>query len=273
MAILNPTFRALLKEVEFTKEILGAGTTQIRMADYSKKGIYFLAFTGISAGLERLGKLCLLLDYYINNNGAFPDQKFLRNEIGHDIEMLYQKSLGLHTKYSIQFEFLPDLADPILQSILQILSNFAKGDRYSNFNFLVGDKHQSDPIGSWFNLIDVPIFEGLISNRKKAKIRRNAAIVSSMLEGKAIILHASEDGEELTDFGYASFRTGLQEAVAPFRQLFILQIIRYWVEIISCLEYQARALGRNEIPFFGEVFAPFYNPDFMLKKYKQWDRF
>ena len=58
----NNTFNALLKEAQFTKEILGAGATQIRNANYARKGLYFQAFTSLSTGFERIGKLCLMLD-------------------------------------------------------------------------------------------------------------------------------------------------------------------------------------------------------------------
>jgi hypothetical protein len=58
-AIFNEAFKALLKEARFTKEMLGSGATQIRKANYATKGVYFQAFTNLSTGLERIGKLCL----------------------------------------------------------------------------------------------------------------------------------------------------------------------------------------------------------------------
>ncbi len=48
---LNQTFKTLLKEATFTKEILGEGATQIRKANYAQKGIYFLSFTSLSTGI------------------------------------------------------------------------------------------------------------------------------------------------------------------------------------------------------------------------------
>ena len=86
------TFRALLNEAQFTGELLGSGATQIRHANYATKGIYFQAFTSLSTGLERIGKLCLMLDRYIELNGSFPDLKYLRNELGHNLILIYQKS-------------------------------------------------------------------------------------------------------------------------------------------------------------------------------------
>jgi hypothetical protein len=39
--MFTATFKALLKEAQFTKEMLGAGATQIRNANYASKGVYF----------------------------------------------------------------------------------------------------------------------------------------------------------------------------------------------------------------------------------------
>lgn len=55
-------FIALQNEALFTKELLGIGVTQLYKANYAKKGIYYQAFTCLSTGLERIGKLCLILD-------------------------------------------------------------------------------------------------------------------------------------------------------------------------------------------------------------------
>ena len=45
---MNETFRALLEEATFTKEILASGVTQIRKANYTRKGVYFQCFTNLS---------------------------------------------------------------------------------------------------------------------------------------------------------------------------------------------------------------------------------
>jgi len=43
-SIFNEQFKSLLKEAQFTKEMLGSGETQIRKANYAKKGAYFQSF-------------------------------------------------------------------------------------------------------------------------------------------------------------------------------------------------------------------------------------
>ena len=71
--MFTDTFNALNKEAQFTREMLGSGATQIGKANYATKGVYFQAFTSLSTGLERIGKLCLMIDHSIDHNGRFPN--------------------------------------------------------------------------------------------------------------------------------------------------------------------------------------------------------
>lgn len=268
--MFNETFKALNKEAQFTKEMLGSGATQIRNANYASKGVYFQAFTSLSTGLERIGKLCLMLDHYIDNNGKFPDLNYMKNEIGHKISFIYEKSVSVVVKRSISMHFLQDLNTSIHQAILKVLSEFAQGDRYSNIDLVVGSTRQSDPIASWFKQVDLPLYELRVTPRKKETIHFNAAAVAAILGPHSMVLHTSETGSEITDIEDASRRTGIQQAVAPYRQLYVLQIIRYWVELLGSLQYSAMHTGNQDIPFFSEIFAPFYNDDSYMRRRKTW---
>ena len=267
----NETFNALLREAQFTKEMLGSGATQIRKANYATKGKYFQSFSSLSTGLERIGKLCLMLDHYIETQGQFPHPRYLKNKVGHDILAIYSESKLIIERRSVSLSFLGDLDGAIHQSILTILSDFAKGDRYSNIDLLVGGVRRSDPMATWFETVDQAIFESCIPAARKAKITRNARIISHMTGDFTRVMHTSESGSEITSVQEGSWRTGVYEAVAPYRQLFVLQIIRFWAELLHDLQYKAMAVGNQDIPFFGEVFAPFCNEDSCLRKHKSWE--
>lgn len=269
---INAVLESLMKEAQFTREVLGSGATQIRKANYAQKGIYFQAFTSLSTGLERIGKLCLMLDFYIDNNGAFPSMKYLKYEIGHNLLILYQKSKAVVEKRSISFDFPADVESDIYQKILTVLSEFALGDRYSNIDVLVYGQERGDPVASWFENVDKEIFENQVSSRKKKKIANDAELFNRLMSSFTYLQFISEEGSAITNVREASFRAGVQEAVAPYRQLYVLQIIRYWVEIIFALQYPAMELGKQEIPFFTDIFGPFYNPDSYLKSRKTWDK-
>lgn len=267
----NSTFKSLLKEAEFTKEMLGAGATQIRLANYSKKGIYFQSFTSLATGLERIGKLCIMLNFYIDSGGQFPSFGHLKKDIGHDLTALYRRSQEIAAAKGVDFSFLPDLSSDIHQRILRIISDFAQGDRYSNIDLLVGGKKMGDPIATWAHEVDTLLYELRVPAKKKKLIEQNARDVERMLSNHTVIWHLAEDGSEIRDIRSGSLRAGMYEAVAPYRQLSVLQIIRYWVELLSHLGSNAMALGRQEIPHFLELFGWFYTEDAMLRTKKIWN--
>ncbi|WP_242112858.1 hypothetical protein [Luteimonas aquatica] len=267
--VLAPTFKALLKEAQFTQEMLGAGATQIRKANYASKGLYFQAFTSLATGLERIGKLCLLLDCYLSS-GRFPDDDYLRTEIGHKLKLLYARSQNVIARHSIEIEYKQDLSDPILQAIIQVLHDFALGDRYSNIDMVIRNPRSSDPVIAWYKTVDIPLYESMVTDAKKQKIAHNAAAVAALIGQHSMVLHTSEIGEEITDIEQASQRTGMFEAVAPHRQLRVLQIIRYWVELLRALQWKVYFRNGGDIPCFGEIFAIFNNDDSYFRTRKTW---
>ena len=273
MEKFNIIFRAFLKEALFTKEMLGLGATQIRRAGYTSKGLYYEAFTCLSTGFERIGKLCLILDYYISNNGMLPTFNYMKKEIGHDLIKLYNKASAAVKKHDITFRFLKNLDDDIYQRILRILSDFALGDRYSNINILSQSPQKNDPVSSWFYDIDTFIFENYVTDKKKLKINANASLINMMTANYVYVLHISETGENITNIESVLQHTAMQEAVAPYRQLFILQMIRYWVELIEKLGFIAQKINleKLEIPYFSEIFMGFFNEDSYFKSRKTWD--
>lgn len=266
----SPVFLALLKEVQFTREILGAGATQIRRANYASKGTYFLALVSLSTGLERLGKLCLMLDHLLQH-GSFPDLGQLKRDIGHRLLLIHERTEALVQRRGLQLQFRQRLDDPIHTAILRCLHNFAEGDRYSNINLLVGTPSSTDPLSDWQRTVDIPLFQHKVSSAKQVQVRRNAQDVARLMGPASMVLHTSEMGEIIDDLEDASYRTGVVEAVAPYRQLYVLQVIRYWVEVLGELQYPAMRVS-DDIPHFSEVLAIFYNADSYMKTRKTWER-
>lgn len=252
--------------------MLGAGATEIRRANYASKGIYFQAFTSLSTGLERIGKLCLMLDFYIDNQAVFPDASFMKKEIGHNLELIYDKSLPIIEKRSISLRSIQKLNDPVHKAIITILSEFGRGDRYSNINIVVKDKRQNDPVASWFQHVDQPLYQKYVPQKKKDQIELNAKLIDSALGQFSWVLHTSETGKEVDGLEEASRMTGVWEAVAPFRQLYVLHVIRFWVEFLRELQYLAMGMGKAEIPYFNEIFVLFSNDDSYFKSRKTWTK-
>jgi hypothetical protein len=266
---LNATFDALLKESQFTKEMLGTGATYIRKANYASKGMYFLALTNLSTGLERIGKLCIMLDHYLTNNGKFPNDTYMRNVIGHKLRFIYEKSQAIAKKRSVTFAFGSNLSDPRHIAILKVISNFAEGDRYSNINFLVGKANSRDPLAAWVTDVDRLIFDTCIPSNKKLAIENNTKLIATQLMPSAVFF-TSETNDDILNVSDMVTRSVYQDVVAPYRQLYVLQIIRYWVELLSELQSHAMNLNSNEIPYFDEVFGMFNISDTSFRSKKVW---
>jgi len=269
---MNATFRALVEEATFTKEILASGVTQIRNSNYARKGLYFQSFTSLTTGLERIGKLCLMLDYYIKNSGQFPDMNFVKRQIGHDLQLLYTKSKDVVNDNNVTFRFQNNIDSTLHQEILRILSAFAKGDRYSNINFLVTQNRGSDPIFEWYDKIDKVLYQSRVSEKKKKKIETNAEIINMLTSSFTMVRYSSESRDKITSIRDASQETGMNGTVSKYRQLYLLQIIRYWVELLTDLQNKASRINHNDIPFFSEIFAIFYNEDKYFLKRKTFEK-
>ncbi|WP_146021766.1 MULTISPECIES: hypothetical protein [unclassified Pseudomonas] len=264
-------FNALSKEAMFCKELLGTGATQIRKANYATQGLYFQAFSNLSIGLERIGKLCLTLDHFIDTNGKFPTDKYLKHTIGHDLIELYNQSQDVIKKRQLKIRSLPTLNSPIHCNIITILSKFAKGDRYSNFDFLVGGR-QSDPTGEWYLKVDMEIYKKDLTRRKKQIIKENSEISGAFMSRLGMVLHTSEQGTQINTYEDASHRTGVFEAVAPKRQFYILQMIRYWVETLLELQYLSMHINHEATPYFNEILGAFGCDDSYFRTRKTWDK-
>lgn len=267
---MDNTFWRLLNEAQFTYEILASGITQLGKVNYAKKGIYFTSFISISTGLERIGKICLILDYCLKNDGNFPDEDYLKKEIGHDLEKLYVKSQEILINNKFKLNHFQELDEQIHKDILSIISRFAKGDRYSNINYLVNNNTQSDPIKEWNKKIDQVVFLQRVSKQKKEKILMNSKMIGQLLNPYSIVRFHSENGADINNVEESSYATGVSSAVSKYRQLYVLHIIRYWVELLSELQFKALKEGLD-VPHFSEIFAIFYNDDSYFLKRKTFD--
>ena len=269
----NKIFIAFLEEAQFTKEILAIGVTQLYKANYASKGIYYQSFACLSTGIERLEKLCLILDYYIQHSGTLPPEKDIRS-YGHKIPDLYKACRNIAHSRKIGFRFQYKMDENIHQSIIDLLGSFAEtSGRYSNVNTLLGQEDKSnDCIEQWFYQVDMPLYNKHISPKRKAGIEQRATVTENILNQFSVTRFIAEDKIEVNSAVDASRRTGIWEAVAPYRQLYMLQIIRYLTELLMELGYKALAICPDDIPHFGEIFGLFYNDNAYFRSRKTWEK-
>lgn len=267
---INP-FNALKNEAQFTKEVLGAGATSIRKANYSEKGIYFQAFTSLSTGFERMAKICVIIDKYIANNGNFQKTSSIRGKFGHNLTKLNKEIKNINEKRSMQIFFEYENCEKYWAKIIKILSDFGKGDRYSNIDSLLKKDLQKDPIERWVTEVDNLFYIEKVSKRKKDEIKREADFIGPEIENMTLVDHTSEKGEKIDTVKDGLELSMIQKATSVYRQFFVVKLIRFYMEILWNLQNEAQKFGREEIPFFHEIFGGFFVPDSKIKRKKRWD--
>ncbi|MEY3996093.1 MAG: hypothetical protein RL344_436 [Pseudomonadota bacterium] len=265
----SPTFLALQTEALFTNQLLGSGINQIRKANYGNKGMYFQAFNSLSIGLERIGKLCLILDFYLKNNNKFPEKQHLK-KYGHKLVEINKKIDSFIIEYNLKSSlYLNEIQTPIEKNILNILDDFAMGDRYSNIDHLTNTTQKNDPISNWCINIDDNLFKIYISKDKQEKLATLAYIYSEIYFN-SVVLFSSEDGKSINTFKDMSLGMGNFQAISEYRKLYVLKIIRRWVLILIELSNQCRQFNNTDFPFFKKIFILYINNDKFLKGKKDY---
>ena len=130
--------------------MLDLGFAYLENADFQRQERYYTAFFNITIAFERLCKLIIDSDTYVNTGKFLTDGDL--SKLGHDLSKLYQRvglvmeksGCAVHARVPKNGMFLAD--------ILKFLTDFAKKDRY--YNFISLDKSgASDPVRRWQRII------------------------------------------------------------------------------------------------------------------------
>jgi hypothetical protein len=266
----SPTFRALAREAGLSGELLAAGVTLLGKANYAQDGYYNQAFFNLSIGLERLCKLCVVLDYKIEN-GVFPTDDQLRAR-GHNLKMLMSEANRLSEKYrkGQAYSSLPD--SEIHSGIIDTLSDFAMRSRYYNLDYLVGGKSASgyDPLHMWHDQVGKPILAKHYQEKQRLRDEANARVMQTLMGDYMFVLHTKETGETIDSVEDAAYHASQTKLIQKFGQLYTLQIIRFGAHLIWDIEMIAHSNGLDDVPFLHEFFSGFYNDDTYFRSRKTW---
>ena len=255
---MDQFFNALLKEALFTSEMLSAGYEQIGKANFTQKGLYFQAFTSLSTGLERLGKIIFIMDYIITNNGNLPNEEYMKKELGHDLKVIYLKIKDIQIKYNFKLNGLQNLEEKYCKKILNILSRFGKGDRYSNIDLLINKRNYIDPINSWFNEIDMGLFNDKIKKSKKERIKNESKFLNIIMSEISMVVHTREDENKIDTIYEHNFQSQVYYSIEKYRRICVYQISRFFVEILFGLQNYIQQNNLFNIPHFNETFSIYF---------------
>lgn len=270
---MNATWQALAREAGLAAEHMGMGVTALGKANYAQHAYYPQAFFALSIGMERAAKLALVIDFAIQNKGAFPNNAQLR-QFGHHLKRLLSEvdAIAASGRLSASTRQLP--RTPIHDGIIETLSEFASNiTRYYNLDLVTEapDVEQKvDPIANWFLRVVEPVIAKHTTTGQMEKVERNAALIDALTGDFTMVMHHTETGQPLETVCDASRQTGLNKMAEPYVRLYVLQIVRFLASVLSELGYQAQVAGLEDIPYLSEFFAIYNNDDAMLKSRKTW---
>lgn len=226
---MNAQYNRLYDEILFTRQLLGIGLTYLRKSSFENKGVYFQSFTNLSLGIERLCKICLIVNHLKSHN-SYPNTKDV-TKFGHNLVKLFESISTLK-------EASNELKE-IHKSIISHLSNFAdsKG-RYSNINFLT-EGSTFDPILEWSN-IDNIIINNLLTEKQKEKLE--AQKHSHYLLGNSLPAFTSgfedERRESISNVGTLFSRNIEINYISGYRCLYVIQIIEFLFNVLNSLNHK-----------------------------------
>jgi hypothetical protein len=259
----------LLSEAGLATEAIAFGATVLGRADYAHQGYYAQAFFSLSVGLERSGKLALVLDYALDNQGAYPSGQVLRS-YGHDLKRLLTQADAIAQKRGIDAK-LP--ASAIHDGIVSTLSDFATNvTRYYNLEFIAGEPaatSRDSPIASWHKNVTTPVLAKHYGRQRRIRVEERARAIEAMMGSYSSVLHYSETGDPINTVYEGSRRTGERNAVIPWERMYVLQLGRFIGRVLGDLGHIAQAT-LSDVPYLSEFFAIFHNSDSYFRSRKVW---
>ncbi len=145
---------ALLEEFETSSKLIKLGFGELQNINLDND-FYFLPFQLLSQGFERFMKSYICIAYF-NKYNKFPNSKYLKDNLGHDLKKLLNEILCNYYKdyerpqFNLDKRFLEKSKN--LKESLHILSEFGKLARYHNFDIITGSKKISiNTVELWTN--------------------------------------------------------------------------------------------------------------------------
>lgn len=258
----SPTWDALAAEAGISSTQLALGATSLANTSPYEPWTYARAFFALSIGIERAAKLVLQIDAYLQTR-KFLTVREMRNR-GHDLVTLCSAAEEVcQRRYPDQ----PDLhkpSDELHERILQVLSDFATGDRYHHLDKLAGDPAVNDsPEGRWWREV-VEYVARIHPAKRSAQNAVIGSLLDETLRDKAIIRQKHVDGRDITSL--RELYAGQMDELIPWVCMYTLQIARWLGRTLSDL-----GRGRDDqIPYLNDFFRWVDQDDRDLRRRRRW---
>lgn len=264
-------WHALGREASLVRHLAGSGAVALEKANFANKGEYYVAFFGLSIGIERLAKLVLVADYAISN-GNMPKQKMVR-KFGHELLKLADKVEKISKERNLNINYARPNTE-ICIKILECLNAFADANsgRYANLASL-GDPNLTteEPIKKWWGSVAEAILQQHYRGRREQKKQETIAkSLGAAISSSSEVMFTGEDGNPIRDGESMLTQAAHNKVAQKYGKFYALTIIRWLSEVLSELGHLACYQHKID-GFFGihEHFAPFNVPDKCLKGFRK----
>jgi hypothetical protein len=268
--MLSQEHMSLNREAAIAAEMIASGVTLLGKASYAQDGLYGQAFFNLSIGFERAAKLAYIADYAIENGGQFPSNQVLKDQIGHDLDQLFNHAETISSKRGTTARPSSDIHNGIVET----LTEFARGTRYYNLDLVTGAaraRNSVDPMVAWNARVTEPIIAKHSSAAQRARIERDARAVDAMFGRVSFVNMTDEAGGHMDTMYAASRRTGETDIARKWAPLYVLQLARWLSFLIDSLSHEGAYQRRIEALLgLDEYFVLFKDDDRYLKGRRTW---
>jgi hypothetical protein len=187
-------------------------------------------------------------------------------DCGHDLSRLVSKATEIAERHEFPSCARVFGSDPIYQTIIQNLTDFARPARYYNLDYLSGQRQSGlEPLKRW----DSEVCNEIVRRHYRPRRDRIAEIeaMGAMLDRDATVWSMAEDGEAVDTVTDLLLRKDAARVKQKYSMYYLYVVVRELCDLCAELEWQGRFY-----PYLREFFVVFRNPDrsWILRK-KSWN--
>ena len=257
---------SLLLEASLAASCLGIGLTGIRQYSFADKGRFFAGMFGVTIGLERILKLCVVLEHLLRT-GAPPTQNELKDH-GHSLSALLTTVRAVNARCALAVDE-GGLEGTLSQKIVELLTSFAGKARYYNLNVMTRTQAipMAEPLAAWAREIGQELVRR--HHRPSARVRADIAAAAALKGTPGVLMeHVGDDGAPIQDLGGFVSHSAVAETKQKYSVFYIHGIALFCIGVLEALDERF-----NPPLYVSEPFRSFWVTDQRaILRRKRWDR-
>jgi hypothetical protein len=261
---ISAEFSLLQRESFLIRANIYSGLEALRKSTTFKKSYYYQAFFSLSVGIERLGKLIIILDQHPN--------KVELKTYSHNLVGIVNLLTALEEKWEIVNQ--NELDCEIQKSIIDCLDAFAMGERYFYLDFFssknktaLHQKNSIDPLVRWH----LNVSEKILQKHKKniGTVSWDYESLAKDLKEFISVFQTDELDNEMT---ITQILENKSEKINKYCVWYTVKILVRMVNALTKISDYHIACKSLACPCFFEFFSELYMDKSAILKKKIWLR-